>query len=133
MLPISGCGSNACTAPDTGSPCSTLTTCRARSPAATCWAGIRVGGLAGAQNRARGQVGVVKNFSDLPARPDDGTAYCRALRGSTIRLKCYEAVGEEIATLHGDARGREAACAEVAPAYRGACRYGARLTARREG
>jgi hypothetical protein len=42
-------------------------------------------------------------------------------------------VGEEIATLHGDQKGREAACAEVAAAYRGACRFGARLTTSREG
>jgi len=94
---------------------------------------IRMCGLARAQYQAWCHVGVVKNFIDLTARADDGIAYCRALTGSANRLKCYEAVGEEIATLHGDARGREAACAEVAAAYRGACRYGARLTARREG
>ena len=90
-------------------------------------------GLARAQYQAWCHVGVVKNFIDLTARADDGIAYCRALTESANRLKCYEAVGEEIATLHGDARGREAACAEVSAAYRGACRYGARLTARREG
>ena len=88
---------------------------------------IRMCGLARVEYQPWCHVGVVKNFVDLTARPDDGIAYCRALTGTTSSVKCYEAVGEEIATLHGDRPGREAACAEVVEAYRGACRYGARL------
>lgn len=91
---------------------------------------IRMCGLARAEYQPWCHVGVVKNFIDLTARPADGIAYCRALTGSTNSVKCYEAVGEEIATLHGDPRGREAACTEVVEAYRGACRYGARLVSR---
>ena len=91
---------------------------------------IRMCGLARAEYQPWCHVGVVKNFIDLTARPDDGIAYCRAVTGSTNSVKCYEAVGEEIATLQGDPRGREAACAEVVEAYRDACRYGARLVSR---
>ena len=72
-------------------------------------------------------MGVVKNFIDLTAKVDDGIVYCRDLSGSANRLKCYEAVGEEIATLRNDPKEREAACAAVAEAYRDACRSGARL------
>jgi hypothetical protein len=76
-------------------------------------------------------VGVVKNFIDLTARPGDGIAYCRSVSGSGNRLACYEAVGEQIGTLRQDLTERAAACAEVAEEYRGACRYGARLTSTR--
>lgn len=72
-------------------------------------------------------VGVVKNLIDLTAKVDDGMSYCRAVTGSANRVKCYEAVGEQVATLRHDQTQREAACAPVAEAYRGACRYGARL------
>jgi hypothetical protein len=71
--------------------------------------------------------GVVKNFIDLTAKSEDGIAYCRSVTGGPNRLKCYEAVGEEIGTLHNDATAREAGCAPVAEVYRRACRYGARL------
>ena len=96
-------------------------------------AAIRLCGFASAEYQPWCHVGVVKNFIDLTARSEDGIAYCRDLTGSPNRLKCYEAVGEEIATLKSDVRGREAGCAAVAAAYRGACRYGARLTPKREG
>jgi hypothetical protein len=88
---------------------------------------IRMCGLSPPEYQPWCHVGVVKNFIDLTAKVDDGIAYCRDLSGSANRLKCYEAVGEEIATLRNDPKEREAACAEVAEAYRDACRSGARL------
>jgi len=75
--------------------------------------------------------GVVKNFIDLTAKVEDGVAYCRSVTGAANRLKCYEAVGEQIGTLRNNMAEREAACATVAEVYRGACRYGARLVSAR--
>ena len=92
---------------------------------------IRLCGFAGVRYRPWCHFGVVKNFIDLTANPDDGIAYCRSVGGGANGLTCYEAVGEEIATLRNDAKAREAACAGVVLAYRGACRYGARLTSQR--
>jgi hypothetical protein len=71
--------------------------------------------------------GVVKNFIDLTAKAEDGIAYCQSVKGEPNRLKCYEAVGEEIGTLRNEPTAREAGCAPVPEAYRRACRYGARL------
>lgn len=88
---------------------------------------IRLCAFARAEYQPWCHFGVVKNFIDLTAKVDDGIAYCRSVTGSANRLKCYEAVGEQIATLRHDMTQREAACAEVGEAYRGACRYGARL------
>ena len=88
---------------------------------------IRLCGLSPAQYQPWCHVGVVKNFIDLTANVGDGIAYCRDLSGSANRLQCYEAVGEEIATLRNDPKEREAACAGVGEAYREACRSGARL------
>src|SRR5205823_14602947 len=89
---------------------------------------IRMCAFASAEYQPWCHVGVVKNFIDLTAKAEDGIGYCRAVPGSANRLKCYEAVGEQIATLRNDLGVREAACAEVATPYRDACRYGARLT-----
>lgn len=89
---------------------------------------IRLCAFARAEYQRWCHVGVVKNFIDLTAKPGDGIAYCRSVTGSPNRLKCYEAVGEQIATLRNDMTQREAACAEVPEMYRAACRSGARLT-----
>ena len=73
-------------------------------------------------------VGVVKNFVDLTARAEDGFAFCRAVPGETNKLKCHEAVGEEIGILESGAAERAALCEGSEPGYVDACRYGARLT-----
>lgn len=93
---------------------------------------IRMCASAKTEYRPWCHVGVVKNLIDLTARYEDGLAYCRAVSGSDNRIKCYEAVGEEIATLRQDRSQREAACAQVVEAYRGACRWGARLPGARQ-
>ncbi|MFN2433718.1 MAG: hypothetical protein ABR599_13065 [Gemmatimonadota bacterium] len=71
--------------------------------------------------------GVVKNFVDLTARPDDGFAFCRAVPGEENRGKCYEAMGEQIAALASDPSEREALCRASQAEYVEACRYGARV------
>jgi len=89
---------------------------------------IRMCSFASAEYQPWCHVGVVKNFIDLTARPNDGIAYCRSVTGAANRRKCYEAVGEQIGTLRNNPTEREAACGPVAAPYRDACRYGARLT-----
>jgi hypothetical protein len=73
-------------------------------------------------------VGLVKNFIDLNARANDGLSFCRKLSGEANKLKCYEAVGEEIGTLRNDSEGRRALCAPAEPDYLDACLFGARVS-----
>jgi hypothetical protein len=74
-------------------------------------------------------VGLVKNFIDLNARPGDGLTLCRELKGDANKMKCYEAVGEQIGTLRNDTESRRALCTPSEPAYLDACLFGARVTA----
>jgi hypothetical protein len=76
-------------------------------------------------------VGLVKNFVDLTARTDNGFAFCGKVPGVPNRMKCYEAVGEQIAVLESGQEGREALCSQSQPTYLEACRFGARLTPRK--
>jgi len=74
-------------------------------------------------------VGVVKNFIDVTAKPDDGLAFCRLIHDQPIEAtSCYVAVGEQIAVLHQGNEERSRECAKAGPAFVGACRYGAVLT-----
>ncbi len=73
-------------------------------------------------------VGLVKNFIDLNARANDGLSFCRKLSGLSNKLKCYEAVGEEVGTLRNDSEGRRALCQPAEPAYLDACLFGARVS-----
>jgi hypothetical protein len=92
---------------------------------------IRMCAFAKAEYQPWCHFGVVKNFIDLTARVEDGVSYCRSVTGGANRLKCYEAVGEQVGTLRNGREDREAGCAGVATPYRDACRYGARLIAAR--
>ncbi len=71
--------------------------------------------------------GLVKNFVDLNARASDGISFCKYLHGDFNKLKCYQAVGEEIATLRNDPLSRRALCADSEPDYLEACLFGAGL------
>jgi hypothetical protein len=73
-------------------------------------------------------VGLVKNFIDLNARANDGLSFCRKLTGEANKVKCYEAVGEEIGTLRNDGDGRRALCQPSEPEYLDACLFGARVS-----
>lgn len=72
--------------------------------------------------------GLVKNFVDLNAQASDGIALCKSLGGESNKLKCYEAVGEEIATLRNDAPSRQNLCVGSEQAYIEACLFGARVS-----
>ena len=73
--------------------------------------------------------GLVKNFVDLNARAQDGLNFCRELTGEANKMKCYEAVGEEIGTLRNESGPRRALCEPTEPAYMDACLFGARVSA----
>jgi hypothetical protein len=70
----------------------------------------------------------VKNLVDLNARPDDGFSLCKELKGNNNKLKCYEAVGEQIATLRNDQQSRSAMCEHAEAGYTDVCLFGARVT-----
>ena len=76
-------------------------------------------------------IGVVKNLIDLTARADDGIRYCEVLENRRNKLKCYEAVGEQIATLRNTSVERENLCAHTREEGRAACRFGAKVTTSR--
>jgi len=72
--------------------------------------------------------GLVKNFVDLNARASDGISFCKGVDGNANKMKCYEAVGEEIATLRNDAESRKNLCIGSELAYLNACLFGARVS-----
>lgn len=72
--------------------------------------------------------GLVKSFVNMNARAEDGITFCRELKSETNKLKCYEAVGEQIATLRNENAQRTALCEPAEPDYRAVCLFGARVT-----
>ena len=72
--------------------------------------------------------GLVKNFIDLDARPQDGIAMCRDVPSSAGKTLCYNAVGEQVLILESDAEKRRAVCATSEAGFVEACSYGARLS-----
>ncbi|MEO5579010.1 MAG: hypothetical protein ABIR58_00010 [Gemmatimonadaceae bacterium] len=75
-------------------------------------------------------VGLVKNLVDLNARSEDGMAFCKTLTGESNKLKCYEAVGEQIGTLRNEPTQRRALCEAAEPDFVDTCQFGARLGVR---
>ena len=71
--------------------------------------------------------GLVKSFVNMNARAEDGVAFCRELKGEPNKLKCYEAVGEQIGTLRNDVAQRSALCQSSEAEYKDACLFGARV------
>jgi hypothetical protein len=76
-------------------------------------------------------VGLVKNFVDLTAKTDTGFAFCRRVPGRANKLKCYEALGEEISVLTTETGRRAELCGQSEEEFEDACRYGARLSGQR--
>jgi hypothetical protein len=72
-------------------------------------------------------IGLVKNFIDLNARPADGLALCKELKAPPSKTKCYEAVGEQIATLRNDIPSRRTECSAAEETYVDICLFGARV------
>lgn len=75
-------------------------------------------------------VGVVKNFIDVTARPEDGLAFCTLVPEGRNRRQCWVAVGEQLRVLHAtDESSRALGCARAPAEGREACRFGAGLLA----
>jgi hypothetical protein len=72
-------------------------------------------------------VGLVKNFIDVTSKAESGINFCPQVPGQANRMKCYEAVGEEIWALTANDTHREALCGKTEGDAYEACRYGARL------
>jgi hypothetical protein len=88
---------------------------------------IRMCSLGNPQYQPWCYVGLVKNFIDLTAKSDSGLSFCPQVPSRVNKLKCYEAVGEEIWALTSDDRERDGLCSQADGENREACRYGARL------
>ena len=75
--------------------------------------------------------GVVGVFVDLKATTDRAFAFCRLVEAGRGKARCYEQLGEEIASLKDGAPDRAALCEGVEKGYVDACRFGARLSENR--
>jgi hypothetical protein len=72
-------------------------------------------------------VGAAKAIVDWAGRPEDGLAFCRGIAAGLRRLRCFEAVGEQIAVIIADAGRGRALCDRFTGEDRSACAWGARL------
>lgn len=90
---------------------------------------IRLCSLGSQRYRAWCFVGVVKNFVDVTADPNDGLVFCRKLGPIDIVTACYNAVGEQTTVLYAVTEKRDSVCVKVDPKYAQACRFGAGLSA----
>jgi hypothetical protein len=92
---------------------------------------IRLCSLGNIRYQAWCFVGVVKNFIDVTANPDDGLAFCRMLGPREFATACYHAVGEQASVLYVPMEKRDTVCMRVEPKYTPACRFGAGLSQNR--
>ncbi|MBA2564892.1 MAG: hypothetical protein H0V09_05665 [Gemmatimonadetes bacterium] len=72
-------------------------------------------------------VGLVKNFVDLTATTESAFAFCAKVPSGPSRMKCHEALGEQIGILKSDLSERSILCDRSERGYVEACRFGARL------
>jgi hypothetical protein len=73
-------------------------------------------------------IGVVKNFIDVTARPEDGLEFCGMAELPANRAACYVAIGEQVSVLRSWNLEREEFCTTVPAEAKAACRFGAGLT-----
>jgi hypothetical protein len=79
-------------------------------------------------------VGVVKNYVDVTANPEDGFRFCEAVPAGNNKRQCYVAVGEQIHVLNPrDTAARRRGCERAKPEGREECLYGAWLRPAPEG
>ena len=72
--------------------------------------------------------GLAKSLVDKNAKSDEGIALCKELTVANQKLKCYEGVGEMIATLRNDLTQRHELCKVSESGYVDACEFGARIS-----
>ncbi|MGH7507232.1 MAG: hypothetical protein ACRELX_16370, partial [Longimicrobiales bacterium] len=70
-------------------------------------------------------IGAVKAITDWTGTPDAGFAFCAAVAEEPARIRCYEAVGEQIGIMLDVPAARQLACS-TADGYRDVCLFGAR-------
>jgi hypothetical protein len=73
-------------------------------------------------------VGLAKNLIEVGAKPSAGMTLCLMVTGAAWKMRCYEAVGEEIASVTADRAERGKLCAAAEPQFVPACEFGARMT-----
>lgn len=89
---------------------------------------LRLCGKASREYRQWCYVGLVKNFIDVTASTESAFDLCPRIDDRTARLRCYEAIGEEIAVLDSSEPARRERCEESGEgSFRDACLYGARV------
>lgn len=72
-------------------------------------------------------VGVVKNYIDVTADPEDGIRFCREVPVGQDRDRCWNAVGEQLSVLHTTDYERRAAICATTGEGEARCRQGAGL------
>jgi hypothetical protein len=92
---------------------------------------IRLCAHAGRRLRPWCYAGAVKTMTDETSSAPPGFVFCARVPDHAGKLRCYEALGEQIAALEAGLPERAALCEGGERAYVDACRYGARLTDRR--
>ena len=92
---------------------------------------LKLCGGASAKWREWCYVGVAKNRVEVGAQPETAMVFCRIVTGRASKMRCYEAVGEEIASVSEKTADRETMCKASEAPYLQACRFGARIRADR--
>jgi hypothetical protein len=72
-------------------------------------------------------VGAAKAIIDWAGKPEDGMAFCTSVRGDLNRMRCYQAVGEQIGVIVADQNRRQVLCMDAPSPEREACLWGARV------
>jgi len=76
-------------------------------------------------------VGLAKNLIEVGAKPSAGMQLCRLVTRDAWKMRCYEAVGEEIASVAAEQAERGTLCSEAERPFIAACEFGARMTGTR--
>jgi hypothetical protein len=76
-------------------------------------------------------VGAVKAITDWSGKPDAGHVFCAEVPDGPARVRCIEAVGEQIGVMIEPTEDRRAACMAGDAAAADICLYGARVIAQK--
>ena len=90
--------------------------------------GLEMCDRTGTRHREWCYVGLAKNLIEVTAKPSDGIALCKLVTRDAWKIRCYEAIGEEIASVTDERAERTKLCTDVESAFVRACEFGARLT-----
>jgi hypothetical protein len=74
-------------------------------------------------------VGAVKAITDWSGTPDEGHGFCARVERGPARVRCVEALGEQIGIMMGTPEARRTACRAGDVTLSDVCLYGARVLA----